>query len=122
MPLQLGGTRRSNNNLLLSACSFACFRRCGLRNWISWREMSAEYALLNDIRLHEGLQDRRRVSRSTTTKHRTEGRKMKNQIKTQAPVTGLKIKTSMVMLAAALIAMITPSAATAGPPSETPTA
>jgi len=47
---------------------------------------------------------------------------MKNQIKTQATVTGLKIKTSMVLLAAALIAMITPSAATAGPPSETPTA
>ena len=40
---------------------------------------------------------------------------MKNQIKTQAPVTGLKIKTSMVLLAAALIAMITPSAATSAP-------
>ena len=47
---------------------------------------------------------------------------MKNQIKTQATVTGLKIKTSMVLLAAALIAMITPSAATAGRPSQTPTA
>src|SRR5947207_12470591 len=45
---------------------------------------------------------------------------MKNRIKTQATVTA--IKTSMVLLAAALIAMITPSAATAGPPSETPTA
>ena len=47
---------------------------------------------------------------------------MKNQNKTQVAVTGLKIKTSMVLLAAALIAMITPSAATAGPPSKTPTA
>src|SRR5437867_5520657 len=47
---------------------------------------------------------------------------MKNQFKTQTAVTGLKIKTSMVLLAAALIAMITPSAATAGPPSKTPTA
>ena len=47
---------------------------------------------------------------------------MKNQFKTQATVTGLKIKTSTVLLAAALIAMITPSAATAGPPSKTPTA
>src|SRR5438034_10615951 len=47
---------------------------------------------------------------------------MKNQNKTQMAVTGLKIKTSMVLLAAALIAMITPSAATAGRPSETPTA
>ena len=47
---------------------------------------------------------------------------MKNQIKTQATVTGLKIKTSTVLLAAALIAMITPSAATAGRPSQTPTA
>ena len=47
---------------------------------------------------------------------------MKNQRKTQAAVTGLKIKTSTVLLAAALIAMITPSAATAGPPSKTPTA
>ncbi len=43
---------------------------------------------------------------------------MKNQNKTQVAVTGLKIKTSMVLLAAALIAMITPSAATAGPPSD----
>ena len=47
---------------------------------------------------------------------------MKNQFKTQATVTRLKIKTSTVLLAAALIAMITPSAATAGPPSQTPTA
>src|SRR5258708_4796739 len=47
---------------------------------------------------------------------------MKTQIKTQATVTGLKIKTSMVLLAAALIAMITPSAATAGPLSKGPTA
>src|SRR5438128_11636510 len=47
---------------------------------------------------------------------------MKNQNKTQMAVTGLKIKTSMVLLAAALIAMITPSAATAGRPSRTPTA
>ena len=47
---------------------------------------------------------------------------MKNQSKTQARVTGLKIKTSMVLLAAALIAMITPTAATARPPSTTPTA
>src|SRR6266566_4221865 len=47
---------------------------------------------------------------------------MKNQFKTQATVTGLKIKTSMVLLAAALIAMITPSAATAGQPSKAPTA
>ena len=45
---------------------------------------------------------------------------MKKQFKTQAAVTA--IKTSMVLLAAALIAMITPSAATAGPPSQTPTA
>src|SRR2546423_4660685 len=45
---------------------------------------------------------------------------MKNQIRTQAAVNS--IKTSMVLLAAALIAMITPSAATAGPPSTTPTA
>jgi len=45
---------------------------------------------------------------------------MKNQFKTQAAVTA--IKTSMVLLAAALIAMITPSAATAGRPSQTPTA
>src|SRR6478672_11968151 len=45
---------------------------------------------------------------------------MKNQIKTQAAVTA--IKTSMVLLAAALIGMITPSAATARPPSKTPTA
>ena len=37
-------------------------------------------------------------------------------------VNGLKIKTSTVLLAAALIAMITPPAATAGRPSETPTA
>ena len=43
---------------------------------------------------------------------------MKNQNKTQVAVTGLKIKTSMVLLAAALIAMITQSAATAGPPSD----
>src|SRR2546428_8024510 len=50
------------------------------------------------------------------------GRKMKYQTKTQALVTGLKIKPSMVLLAAALIAMITPSAATARPPSEAPTA
>jgi len=41
---------------------------------------------------------------------------MKKQFKTQAAVTA--IKTSMVLLAAALIAMITPSAATAGPPSD----
>jgi len=47
---------------------------------------------------------------------------MKNQFRTQATVTGLKIKTSTVLLAAALIAMITPSASTAGPPSQTPTA
>jgi sugar lactone lactonase YvrE len=47
---------------------------------------------------------------------------MKNQSKTQRTVTGPKIKTSMVLLAAALIAMITPPAATAKPPSETPTA
>jgi len=47
---------------------------------------------------------------------------MKNQIKTHATVTGPKIKTSMVLLAAALIAMIAPSAATARPPSEAPTA
>src|SRR2546426_8435983 len=47
---------------------------------------------------------------------------MKNLIKTQTTVTGLKIKTSIVLLAAALIAMITPSAATAGRPSQTPTA
>ena len=47
---------------------------------------------------------------------------MKKQFKAQATVTGLKIKTSMVLLAAALIAMITPSAATAGRPSQTPTA
>src|SRR2546428_4111769 len=47
---------------------------------------------------------------------------MKNQRKTQATVTGLKIKTSMVLLAAALIAMITPSAATAGRPTKAPTA
>src|SRR6266516_2282537 len=46
------------------------------------------------------------------------GRKMKNQNKTQVAVTGLKIKTSMVLLAAALIAMITPSAAIAGPKSD----
>src|SRR5438876_3623581 len=43
---------------------------------------------------------------------------MKNQNKTQMAVTGLKIKTSMVLMAAALIAMITRSAATAGPPSD----
>src|SRR5690348_5726976 len=47
---------------------------------------------------------------------------MKNQFKTQATVTGLKIKTSMVLLSAALIALITPSPATARPPSRTPTA
>src|SRR5882724_4120107 len=47
---------------------------------------------------------------------------MKNQSKTQATVTRPKIKTGMVLLAAALSAMLTPSAATAGPPSETPTA
>src|SRR6266581_596171 len=48
---------------------------------------------------------------------------MKNQVKTQATLAGLKIQTSMVWLGvAALIAMITPSAATAGPPSETPIA
>ena len=47
---------------------------------------------------------------------------MKKQFKAQATVTGLKIKTSTVLLAAALIAMITPSAATAGRPSQTPTA
>src|SRR5439155_20327925 len=47
---------------------------------------------------------------------------MKNQFKTQTTVTGLKIKTNMVLLAAALIAIITPSAATARPPSKTPTA
>jgi hypothetical protein len=40
---------------------------------------------------------------------------MKNQIETQAALAGLKIKTSMVLLAAALIAMITPSAATSAP-------
>src|SRR6266487_4602709 len=43
---------------------------------------------------------------------------MKYQIKTQALVTGLKIKTSTVVLAATLIALITPSAATAGPKSD----
>ena len=43
---------------------------------------------------------------------------MKNQIKAQATVTRPKIKTSMVLLAATLIAMITPSAATAGPKSD----
>src|SRR6185503_15213557 len=46
---------------------------------------------------------------------------MKNQSKTQALVTGLKIKTSTVLLAAALIALIaliTPSAAAAGPKSD----
>src|SRR6266404_2208768 len=53
-------------------------------------------------------------------KQKKKDSKMKNQIKTQAAVTA--IKTSMVLLAAALIAMITPSAATAGPPSTTPTA
>ena len=47
---------------------------------------------------------------------------MKNQIKTQSGSHRTQIKTSMVLLAAALIAMITPSAATARPPSETPTA
>src|ERR1700747_2854864 len=47
---------------------------------------------------------------------------MKKQIKTQAPVTGLKIKTGMVLLAAALIAMITPAASSAGPPPKAPTA
>src|SRR5580765_8282914 len=47
---------------------------------------------------------------------------MKNQIKTQTTVTGLKIKTSKVLLATALIAMIAPWAATAGPRSEAPTA
>src|SRR6266700_722453 len=47
---------------------------------------------------------------------------MKNLIKTQVAVIGPKIKTSMVLLAAALIAMITPPAATAGRPSQTPTA
>jgi hypothetical protein len=47
---------------------------------------------------------------------------MKNQIKTQVSVTGLKIKTSMVLLIAALIAMIDASAASARPPSEVPTA
>jgi sugar lactone lactonase YvrE len=47
---------------------------------------------------------------------------MKNQIKTQTTVTGLKGKTSTVLLAAALIAMITPAAANARQPSETPTA
>src|SRR6266567_4083873 len=47
---------------------------------------------------------------------------MKNLIKTQVAVIGPKIKTSMVLLAAALIAMITPPAATAGRPSHTPTA
>lgn len=45
---------------------------------------------------------------------------MKKQIKTEAAVTA--IKTSMVLLAAALIALITPSAATARPHSQTPTA
>ena len=44
---------------------------------------------------------------------------MKNQFKTQATVTRLKLKTCTVLLAAALIAMITPSAATAGPPTAT---
>src|SRR5205085_3623484 len=44
---------------------------------------------------------------------------MKNQMATQKKVTGL---VSVVCLAAALIALITPPAATAGPPSETPTA
>jgi hypothetical protein len=44
---------------------------------------------------------------------------MKKQFKTQAAVTATK--TSMVLLAAALITMITPPAATAGPPSGTPT-
>src|SRR5438093_9346013 len=43
---------------------------------------------------------------------------MKNQSKTQATVTGLKTKTSTVLLAATLIALITPAAATAGPPSD----
>ena len=43
---------------------------------------------------------------------------MKNQTKSQATVNGLKNKTSMVLSAAALIAMITPPAATAGPPSD----
>ena len=47
---------------------------------------------------------------------------MKNKSKTRAKVTGLKIKTSTVLLAAALIGMITPSAAAAGPPSKAPTA
>src|SRR5437667_12457630 len=47
---------------------------------------------------------------------------MKNQSKTQAAVTGLKIKTSMALLAVVLIAMITPWAATAGPRSGAPTA
>ncbi len=56
----------------------------------------------------------------TNKKAKKKDSKMKNQIKTQAAVTA--IKTSMVLLAAALIAMITPSAATARPPSETPTA
>ena len=53
-------------------------------------------------------------------KIKNESRKMKNQSKTQVTVTGLKIKTSTVLLAAALIALITPSAATAGPPSDHP--
>jgi sugar lactone lactonase YvrE len=43
---------------------------------------------------------------------------MKNQSKPQILVNGLKIKTSTVLLAAALIALITPSAATAGPKSD----
>src|SRR5436189_5868448 len=50
------------------------------------------------------------------------GRKMKNQNKTQVAVIGLKIKTSMVLLAAALIAMITPSAANARPLAKAPAA
>jgi len=43
---------------------------------------------------------------------------MKNQSKTQILVNGLKTRTSMVLLAATLIALITPPAATAGPKSD----
>src|SRR5260370_13352829 len=47
---------------------------------------------------------------------------MKQKIKTRTSVTGPKIKTSMVLLAAALIAMITPLSTSASEPSEAPTA
>src|SRR5258706_2002835 len=86
--------------------------------------MSAVYGLISDIKKVDDLSKNATEAvdqqQQTNKKAKKKDSKMKKQIKTQAAVTA--IKTSTVLLAAALIALITPSAATARPQSQTPTA